>query len=211
MTDVKLTADEANKLDAAFGSEEFRSLLSSYVESLSDPKNREEQEAYISHLEANQELPIGKSIIRPNAGFVIKCHKTDNDDKRSKLFINMMYANEISKPSRSREASKKGNVSVPYAIGPVRMEKDKGKNLVPTFDICFHPLSLQYAHKSKDFLELVVDIAKSAVIQAYASSGESSIAIDSKYTILKNVQYKSGKVQVLIIDEVNAKESSTYV
>jgi len=136
MTDVKLTADEANKLDAAFGSEEFRTLLSSYVESLSDPKNREEQEAYISHLEANQELPKGKSIIRPNAGFVIKCHKTDNDDKRSKLFINMMYANEISKPGR--EASKKGNVSVPYAIGPVRMEKDKGNNLVPTFDTCFH-------------------------------------------------------------------------
>src|SRR6056300_1223160 len=99
MTDVKLTADEANKLDAAFGSEEFRTLLSSYVESLSDPKNREEQEAYISHLEANQELPLGKSIIRPNAGFVIKCHKKDNDDKRSKLFINMMYANEISPPS----------------------------------------------------------------------------------------------------------------
>ncbi len=198
MTDVKLTADEANKLDAAFGSEEFRSLLSSYVESLSDPKNREEQEAYISHLEANQELPIGKSIIRPNAGFVIKCHKIDND-KRSKLFMNMMYANEISPPSR--EASKKGNVSVPYAIGPVRMEKDKANNLVPTFDICFHPLSLQYAHGSKAFLELVVDVAKSAV----ASSGEPNITIDSKYTILKNVQYKSGgKPQVLIVDEVRA-------
>ena len=202
MTDVKLTADEANKLDAAFGSEEFRNLLSSYVESLSDPKNREEQEAYISHLEANQELPKGKSIIRPNAGFVIKCHKIDND-KRSKLFMNMMYANEISKPSR--EASKKGNVSVPYAIGPVRMEKDKASNLVPTFDICFHPFSLQYAHGSKAFLELVFDIAKSAVIQAYASSGE-SITIDSKYTILKNVRYKSGKPQVLIVDAVNAKE-----
>ena len=204
MTDVKLTADEANKLDAAFGSEEFRSLLSSYVESLSDPKNREEQEAYISHLEANQELPIGKSIIRPNAGFVVKCHKIDNEDKPSKLFMNMVYANEISKPSR--EASKKGNVSVPYAIGPMRMEKDKGDNLVPTFDICFHPLSLQYAYTSKDFLDLVVDIAKSAVIQAYASSGESSITIESKYTILKNVQYKNGKPQVLIIDEVNAKK-----
>ncbi|KAL7448310.1 hypothetical protein ACHAWC_000521 [Mediolabrus comicus] len=208
MTDVKLTAEEANKLDAAFESEEFRNLLSSYVESLSDPRNREEQEAYISHLEANQELPIGKSIIRPNAGFVIKCHKIDNDDKRSKLFINMMYADEISRPSK--EASKKGNVSVPYAIGPVRMEKDKASNLVPTFDICFHPFSLQYAHGNKAFLELVVDIAKSAVIQAYASSGE-SITIDSKYTILKNVRYKSGKPQVLIIDKVNAKESSTYV
>jgi dynein assembly factor 2 len=203
MTDVKLTAEEANKLDAAFGSEEFRTLLSSYVESLSDPRNREEQEAYISHLEANQELPVGKILLRPNPAFVVKCHKTDND-KRSKLFINMLYADEIPKPSTG-EASNKGNVSVPYAIGPVRMEKDKGNNLVPTFDVCFHPLSLKYAHGSKAFLELVVDIAKSAVIQAYASSGESSIAVDSKYTILKNVRYKNGRPQVLIVDEMGSK------
>jgi dynein assembly factor 2 len=230
--DVQLTATEANKLNAAFQSEEFRQLLADYVDSLSDPSNRKEQEAYISELEANKELPVGKSLLRPKAGFVVKCHinsSSSNDGngngnednqpskKKKKIFLNIVYSDKIIQPSREKmtfmddeDSSQQANNkwSVPYAIGPVRMEHDKSKNnLVPTFDVCFHPLSLQYAHARKEFCDMVIGISKSAVVEAYSSKSSSSggggggevITIDSNYTILKNVRYKNGTTPKALI------------
>jgi dynein assembly factor 2 len=206
--DIQLTATEANKFDAAFQSEEFRRLMADYVDSLSDPSNREEQEAYILELEANKELPYGKSLIRPYAGFVVKCHKKDKSSTK-KIFLNIVYNDKILKPNRERvtfvDDSSQAKWSVPYAIGPVRMEHDKSKNnLVPTFDVCFHPLSLQYAHARKEFCDMVIGISQSAVVEAYSKSsggggGEGAITIDSKYTILKNVRYKNGTPKSLIV------------
>lgn len=203
--DVQLTAMEASKFDAAFKSEEFSRLISDYVESLSDPSNREEQEAYISELEANKELPPGKSLIRPNAGFVVKYHIVrGNEDKplKKKIFLNIVYSDKITEPSSSFDESslQAKKWSVPYAIGPVRMEHDKSNNLVPTFDICFHPLSLQYAHARKEFFDMVIGISQSAVVQAYSSSSNELITIASNnYAILKNVRYKNGTPKALII------------
>jgi dynein assembly factor 2 len=208
--DIQLTADEAQKLDTAFNSEEFRKLMTDYVTSLSDPRNREEQEACISEMEANEELPTGKSLIHPNAGFVVKCHKVvrGNDDKPSKIFANIVYSDKILRPSPSSDEKTSDKTSynakkkwlVPYAIGPVRMEYDKSNILVPTYDVCFHPLSLQYAHGRKEFRDLVISIAIDAMVDAFSRSGE-IITINSNYAILKNVRYKSGNPKTLIVGE----------
>mmetsp|Transcript_28049 Transcript_28049/g.44123 ORF Transcript_28049/g.44123 Transcript_28049/m.44123 type:complete len:276 (+) Transcript_28049:1221-2048(+) len=200
--DIQLTAKEAKNFDAAFKSEEFRRLMADYVDSLSDPSNREQQEAYISQLEANKELPPGKSLIRPNAGFVVKCHISGVNGKPSKkkIFLNVVHADAIMQPSGetkttttedSSSSQSQAKWSVPYAIGPVRMEHDKSNNLVPTFDVCFHPLSLQYAHARKEFCDMVIGIAQSAVVDAYSKSSGEDITIDSNYSILKNVRYKN--------------------
>lgn len=208
--DIKLTASEAKQFDSAFQSEEFRRLMADYVDSLSDPANREQQEAYISELEANKELPPGKKLIRPSAGFVVKCLISEVNGKplKKKIFINLVHSDEILKPSSETEKNQAKKWSVPYAIGPVRMEQDKANNLVPTFDICFHPLSLQYAHARKEFCDMVIGIAKSAVVDAYSKSSGEDITIDTNYTILKNVRYKNGAVKTLIVssscDQSNA-------
>ncbi|KAK1746992.1 protein kintoun [Skeletonema marinoi] len=173
--------------DAAFKSEEFRRLMADYVDSLSDPSNREEQEAYITHLEANKELPPGKSLIRPNAGFVVKCSLVREDTTL-----------DASSSSSSSSSQSQARWSVPYAIGPVRMEHDKSNNLVPTFDVCFHPLSLQYAHARKEFCDMVIGISQSAVVEAYSKASGEDVKIDS-YAILKNVRYKNGAPKALIV------------
>ena len=204
----QLTAEEAEQLEAAFKDKDFCKLLSDYVSDISNPKFKEEQEAYLAQLEAQNELPTGKMLIRPLSGFVIKCmHKKkkrgeeeDDGGPPSKLFLNIVHSEEINEPTTTASNKSKPNLegsnnwSVPYAISPLRMEHDKsGNNLVATFDCCFHPISLRYAHGNKKFLELVIDIAKDAVTRSFKASGD-EVEMLPDYTILKGVSYKSGSV-----------------
>ena len=64
--DVKLTAEKAKQLEEAFNDDKFCKLMSEYVSELSDPKYKEEQEAYIAQLEAQNEVPSGKALVRPS-------------------------------------------------------------------------------------------------------------------------------------------------
>jgi dynein assembly factor 2 len=64
--DVKLSAEEARQFEKAFSDDEFRNLMAEYVAELSDPKHKEEQEAYIAQLEAQNELPSGQTLIWPS-------------------------------------------------------------------------------------------------------------------------------------------------
>ena len=43
--DFKLSRDEADKFQKAFEKKEFRDMFAQYLEEISDPKHREEQEA----------------------------------------------------------------------------------------------------------------------------------------------------------------------
>ena len=214
----QLTAEEAKQLEAAFKDKDFCKLLSDYVSDISNPKFKEEQEAYLAQLEAQNELPTGKMLIRPSSGFVIKCmHKKkkrggEDDGPPSKLFLNIVHSDEIDEPtttasnkSKSKNLEGSNNWSVPYAISPLRMEHDKsGNNLVATFDCCFHPISLRYAHGNKKFLELVIDIAKDAVTRSFKASGD-EVEMLPDYTILKGVSYKSGSVpKSLMVSTANA-------
>ena len=192
--DIELTAEEAKQLETAFKDADFCKLLSDYVSEISNPEFKEEQEKYIAQLEAKNELPTGKALVRPSSGFVVKCmHKKkreqqDNNATSNKLFLNIVHSEQVDEPSVSNGS----NWSVPFVIGPLRMEHDKEKkNLVPTFDCCFHPLTLRRAHGSKEFLNLVVDIAKDAVVNSFISSGD-EVDMLPGYTILKGVSYKSG-------------------
>jgi len=192
--DIELTAEEAKQLETAFKDADFCKLLSDYVSEISNPEFKEEQEKYIAQLEAKNELPTGKALVRPSSGFVVKCmHKKKreqdtNNATTNKLFLNIVHSEQVDEPSVSNGS----NWSVPFVIGPLRMEHDKGKkNLVATFDCCFHPLTLRQAHSSKEFLNLVVDIAKDAVVNSFNSSGD-EVEMIQGYTILKGVSYKSG-------------------
>jgi dynein assembly factor 2 len=204
--EMKLTAEEAKQVEKAFEDASFRKLLAEYVSELSDPSHREEHEAYIKQLEDQNELPFGKALIRPKAGFVVKCMQTKTREKsngKCKLFLNVVYSEEVSKPLPTSESSKAW--SVPFALGPLRMEADKSGDLIPTFDCCFHPLSLEYAHGSKSFCNMIVDIAKDAIQKSFQASGD-DICIDQGYKILKGVMYKSGtapKAMMIASDSAN--------
>lgn len=61
---IQFTGEESTKFQKAFEDPEFRRLFSEYVDELQDPKNREENEAYISQLESEKKVPEGKELIR---------------------------------------------------------------------------------------------------------------------------------------------------
>jgi dynein assembly factor 2 len=115
----------------------------------------------------------------------------------------MVYSEEVSKPTSSEGSSSvtvslaaAGGVggmkwSIPFALGPLRLEADRTGDLVPTFDCCFNPLCLQYAHGSKSFREMIVGIAKDAIQTSFEASGNETELADG-YTILKGVSYKNG-------------------
>lgn len=146
-------------------------------------------------------------MIRPKRGFVVKCYQKKNRDKsKIKIFVNIVYSEEVSKPTSSEAPSSAGqNWSIPYILGHLRMETDKAGTLVPTFDCCFHPLALEYAHGSKAFCNLVVDIAKDAVQKSFQASGDDT-EVMAGYTILKGVQYKTGSTPNAIL--VSAEPSN---
>ena len=73
--DLEITAEEQDKFKRAFKDAEFRKMMAEYVDEISDPKYREEQNQYIREMEAKGETPKGKALIHPDAAFVIKTRK----------------------------------------------------------------------------------------------------------------------------------------
>ena len=64
-TDLDLTEEEQNKFTKAFQDKEFRKMMAEYVDEISDPKHRAEQDAYIREMEAKGETPKDKRVIHP--------------------------------------------------------------------------------------------------------------------------------------------------
>lgn len=69
---LQFSEDESTKFQKAFEDPEFRKLFSNYIDELQDPKNREENEAYISQLEGEKKVPEGKELIR-FFNFYVQC------------------------------------------------------------------------------------------------------------------------------------------
>lgn len=223
---LNLSKDEAHVMGKAFEDKEFRDLMADYVTEITDPKHRAEQDEYIRQLEEKNELPTGKDLLRPEPGFVIKFKyiqekkllekqqksktATKKDSKsnsqvkgQEKIFVNMVHSKEVKEPCYAKsmrvENGKSGrNWSVPYTFGPMRMEADNKKSLVPTFDCCFHPLALIYASKSVPFRDLIAGTVRESLTKHFKTTGE--IAIDKDYLVLKGTQYKNGVPPAMMID-----------
>lgn len=208
-----LTKEEIDRLSHLIeNDDQFRSLLSDYVKEISDPKNRDEQEAYLNQLEQQNEIPKGKQLLKPAAGFVLKFKyttKTSSRDKTSnynellssKLFINIVYSDSVRKPTSKRHHGGESGTSwsLPYMMGPRRVEFDSRKHQVPTLDCCFHPEVLMRGAKSDTFRNLIANVAREAAMQKM----KDPIEIHPQYHILKGSKYKSGDSPSFLIISSN--------
>lgn len=226
---INLTAEEVQQFEKAFANKEFRNLMAEYVSEISDPKHRAEQDAYIRQLESQQNVPEGKQIVRPTPGIVLKFkhikkkkHFLQNNtnsnntptESKTKLFINIVSSPKIDKPTAKTvnhgSESKKKQWSVPYSMGPIRMESDKSKSLVPTFDCCFHPDALINCAHLPGFQDLLAQSAREGATKQFSIADE-KVEIDPTYHILKGISYKNGKPPVMLISDqafVNRENSS---
>merc|ERR1719162_1479799 len=93
--DMKITGEEEQKFKTAFKDPKFRTLMDDYMEEISDPKHRDEQNAYIKQLEADGKTPDGKEFMEPEAAFAVKTRKDDKE--KSKLFCNIVQCDRVEK------------------------------------------------------------------------------------------------------------------
>ena len=219
-TDINLTDKEIDSLKNAFESKEFRGMFAQYVEEISDPKVRAEQDAYLRQLEESAEIqvPKGKTILRPDKShsFVVKLRYRCNDDNVSntveKLFINIVSSDLIEKPNildPNSATEARTSYSLPYSLSPVRMERDKKNNLTPTFDCCFHTSALQNAVMTS-YRHMIIHSAIEAVQKSYLNDLYESVIIISNesndqdrsanYCILKGVNYVNGDPPAMMVD-----------
>ena len=199
---TQFTAEEAEKFKKAFDDPEFRRMFSEYVEEMSDPKNREETEMYISQLEGEQKVPQGKELIRPVPSFVAKTHKIDTSKKPEargdKIWLNIVQSDKIAEPTKA--VTPEGESwSLPYSLGPPHMERDQKDANVAAFDCCFHPTAITLATERKKFRDLLVQTAIEGVEESFRRQKQDT-KVSKEFHVLKGVSYKSGQVPAMLVD-----------
>ncbi|GMF15826.1 unnamed protein product [Phytophthora lilii] len=191
-SEPKVTLQEQQRFLSAMKDPEFRSLLSDYMQEISDPRNRAETEQYLAQLESEQKVPADKQLIKPKPGFVVKT-KWDGPHK---IFVNVCSSDKMQPPSSTRVAAagpQGTSWNLPYSLGPERLEPDKGGAGVPTFDVCFHPRVIEFAMARADYRHMVISTCLDAVEPILRDSRRKPNAtVARNYHILKGVFYKSG-------------------
>jgi pre-RNA processing PIH1/Nop17. len=197
---------------------DFKELMKEYMHEISDPANREETEQLLKMLEEKNEVPHGKQLLRPQKGFVIKFKmkfsnnimKQDCSNKskytkkngmpavKTKLFVNIVHSEKIGKPT-SKKVGQGHKWFLPYSLSPLRMEYDKNKLLVPTFDCCFHPDTLELGTNRNVILNLIANTAGEGVKHQYKKMNEIIELDTSEYVVLRGIQYKNGNPVIMLI------------
>ncbi|CAM9741791.1 unnamed protein product, partial [Chrysoparadoxa australica] len=127
------------KFREAFKDEEFRKMFGEYMQEISDPKYRKEQEAYITQLEGENRVPQGKQLVRPSKGMVVKTsYCGENSGSKEKMFINIVVSEKIAPPKFQKESGGM-TMTLPTASGGMHLEKDSKGQDTTTFDVCVHP------------------------------------------------------------------------
>ena len=198
--DMKLTDKEKAGFTKAFEDPEFRKMFAEYMDEMQDPKYREETDAYIRQLEKEEKVPEGKELIHPKPEFVAKTYKLDDkNEKGDKLWMNITSSDNVAEPSK--QVVKGGESwSLPYSLGPPRMEKDKNGDNVATFDCCFHPKALTMGYQRKEFKDLLVNTSMEGVTESYRRQN-APVKLDKNFHILKGVSYKSGITATMMVDK----------
>lgn len=181
LKELDLSRDEVNRLGEALKKEEFRKLLSDYVEEIQDPKNRQiyEQEVIQIERERGQEV----TFLHPTPGYVIKT----SVNGKQKAFINICGNENINKPSSSasvKDGSKGLEWSVPHSLSPPREDLDNKGVRCQVYDVLFHPDTLHLTSKNRDFCSMVNNIALSAVESNF------NVNLDKKNLKFPKLAYK---------------------
>lgn len=198
--DMKLTDKEKEGFTKAFEDPEFRKMFAEYMDEMQDPKYRAETDEYIRQLEKEEKVPEGKELIHPLPGFVAKTHKMDDKGtKLEKLWMNITSSDRVMEP-RKQVVKGGESWSLPYSLGPPRMEKDNNDNNVTTFDCCFHPNALDMGNARKEFKDLLVRTAMEGVTESYKRQN-SPVKLSSEFHVLKGVSYKTGITTAMMVDK----------
>lgn len=195
-----VTRNEMKGLSKAMESQEFRDIMSEYMNDISDPKHKDELEKYLTQCEENGELPPNTKLIRPTAGFCLKTTSTkllNRKEKKffeQKTFINVTSHEFIEAPRKVERMNngKRGyTFELPYRVSKGRPDQDVKGDICTTYDVVFNPevIKMTFAY-SGEFLKFVCDTAIDGVNKVVANEGEK---VSSDYKVMRKMRCKGGK------------------
>uniref|UniRef100_A0A0A9ZGU2 Protein kintoun n=1 Tax=Lygus hesperus TaxID=30085 RepID=A0A0A9ZGU2_LYGHE len=198
MSGVDVSKRELKELKEAFKQDKFKELFKEYVDEVNDPENQALYEKELLQLE--KERGVDSTFLRPTPGYVIKT-SVEND---CQAFINVCYNEKIERPSSVRivKDGKEGdNWSVPHVFGKGRMEINKEKVEILVYDVLFHPMALDLAHRNPEFKNLVNDTAMTAV-----EDGD-KVKLDRRNARIAKSSFVGGKFPCLLRKKSDKEKS----
>ncbi|BES95999.1 Protein kintoun [Nesidiocoris tenuis] len=163
MSGIDMSKRELNDLKEAFKKDKFKELFKEYIDEVNDPKNQAIYEKELLQLE--KERGADSTFLRPSPGYVIRT-SAEGD---CQAFVNVCYNEKIDRPQCEpvvRNGQTGSNWSVPHVFSKGRMEMTRDGAEMLVYDVLFHPMALDLAHRNADFKELVNSTALAAVEDA---------------------------------------------
>ncbi len=201
--DMKITEEEARRIEECMDKPEFMGLFKDYVNDISDPKNLEEYDQYIRQLEEEGEIPKDEEVVRPEKGFVIK---TRSMDLKSKIFVNCAGTDRVPAATQRPGSAPKvqGSTgdpgqgthwSIPYIFTQCRMDRDKNNDPCHVYDILFSKETIKMAENDARFKALVTQTSLETLEQAGKVRLRAASKDPFEFTVLKNMKYKGDVVR----------------
>lgn len=200
---MKMTEEEAKKIEDCMDKPEFMGLFRDYVKDISDPANMEEYDQYIRQLEDEGEIPDDEEVVRPEKGF---CIKTRTVDVTGKIFVNCCGTDSCPPPTQRpgnapREEGSTGNPgkgahwSLPYIYTSCRMDQDNKKEPCHVYDVLFNTQALRLSENDPRFQSLVTQTALECLEEAGKLKLKDPQTGKIDFSIMKNLKYKGHPVR----------------
>ena len=207
---LDMSRQELDHFTKAMQAQEFKDMMGDYVNEISDPKHRPEQDQYLKELEERGELPPGTELIQPESGFCIKTtsKKMVSDHKKTffdqKTFVNVCWHDSLEKPNQKTTTMPDGKTgtswSLPYRVSKGKHDQDNNGALCMTYDVVFNGEVSKFL-RNQEFQKFVADTAIDGVNRVLAEQKEK---VSSDYKILKNIKCKGVRPQMMTIKSKNA-------
>jgi len=208
---LKLTEEERKNFNNAMNNAEFTRLMKEYMDEISDPKNRHEQEEYLKQLERDEKVPERLNLVHPKPAFCIKAKKFESGKDSGKLFINACTIEEIGRPQETKEV-RGSSWEIPYSLGPMRQEHDRNGQLQPTCDFAVHPETVQKCQENPRFQQMVIGTALEAVEVRIKDVMKEGVSIDrSSVRVLKGLSSIGGNPAVMQLGKSKSPSISAKV
>lgn len=208
MDDASISREDLINLKKSMKDPKFKELLGDYMLEISDPGNKQENDAYLRQLENEGELPKSMKLIQPLSFFCLLTKIASNEDKKftQKIYINVCTNSEVEKARQNKNEEQKSQWSVPYFLGKQRYDQDTGieKEIVCVIDIVFHSDIVSICAKIPNFQKMICDISFEAVNKTLNAKKES---LDPNYTLVKGFSCKGKEPSLLPIRDIMSNDS----
>jgi dynein assembly factor 2 len=163
--DFKPTADEMRVIADKMKDPEFAKLMAEYMESLSDPATKKEEEEYLAQMEreAKEGGDFSFEFIFPKGVFSVELVEVG----QKKVIVNMCTSDKVDEYREETTNNRQSaNWHVPVSISKDRSEQYNGQTYT-VYDAVFNPKTMALAERSDKFVCFLVEVVVENINHGY--------------------------------------------